>query len=323
MKEQILIAVDAGKYQTKGIAKYKGNIYSVIFRTKMKQVSRLGVDMQPNSYHVGYKGNEYILGDMVGEDYTDFSLNKTSRIHQLAIYTAIAQLLKKSGSPSNIDIRLAVNVPITTYKDSVQKQLFKNMIENNQCTSNLMVNDKAYSLDLIDITLTFEGMGDIYNKVESFKNKNTIIIDLGGLNTTLCTFKGIQPSIDTMIVSDQGMNVLKGKIGKIINERYGITVSSDDLEQILRNGYFANKGKIYEDSKVMVEEMKFEHLQQIVQFAKSRGYTFNMSDIHCVGGGAITLRRYIKQLFPNAVIENNPQLSNLRSSLKILEIKNA
>jgi len=51
-----------------------------------------------------------------------------------------------------------------------------------------------------------------------------------------------------------------------------------------------------------LEEMRLEHLQQIIQFAKSRGYTFNMSDIHFVGGGAITLRGYIKQQFPNSVI---------------------
>src|SRR5690606_29259900 len=106
--------------------------------------------------------------------------------------------------------------------------------------------------------------------------------DLGGLNTTFCTFKGIQPLINSMIVSDLGINVLKGKIGKVINERHGLTVSSDDLEQVLQSGYFASRGKIFEESKVFIEEMKFEHLQQIVQFAKSRGYTFNMTDIHFV-----------------------------------------
>lgn len=322
MKEKILIAVDAGKYQTKGIAKYKGNTYSTTFRTKMQQVSRLGVDIQPNSYHVGYYGNEYLLGDMVSEDYSDFSLDKASRIHQLAIYTAITQLLQKAKTPANVDIRLAVNVPITTYKDSIQKENFRQMIEKRGHTIHLMVNGKAHSIELSDVTLAFEGMGEIYSRSAEYKNKNTIIIDLGGLNTTFCTFKEIQPLINTMVVSDSGMNVLKGKIGKVISERYGMTVSSDDLEQVLRSGYFASKGEIYEDSKVMIEGMKLGHLQQIIQFAKSRGYTFNMSDIHFVGGGAITLRRYIKQNFPHALIMENPQYSNCLSFLKILEVKN-
>lgn len=321
MKDTILIAVDAGKYQTKAIGKYRGNTYTVNFRTKMQQVARLGVDIQPNSYHIEFYGNEYLLGDMVSEDYSDFSLNKASRIHQLAIYTAISQLLKKAKTPANVDIRLAVNVPIATYKDAIQKEKFRGLVEKRNHVIHLMVNGKSFSFSLSNITLAFEGMGEIYAKTDEYKNKNTIVVDIGGLNTTLCTFKGIQPLINTMVVSDLGMNVLKGKIGKVINERYGMTVSSDDLEQVLRFGYFASKGEIYEDSKVLIEEMKLEHLEQIIQFAKSRGYTFNMSDIHFVGGGAVTLRRYLKQQFPHSVIMDNPQYSNCKSFLKILEIK--
>lgn len=129
MKDTILIAVDAGKYQTKAIGKYRGNTYTVNFRTKMQQVARLGVDIQPNSYHIEFYGNEYLLGDMVSEDYSDFSLNKASRIHQLAIYTAISQLLKKAKTPANVDIRLAVNVPIATYKDAIQKEKFRGLVK--------------------------------------------------------------------------------------------------------------------------------------------------------------------------------------------------
>lgn len=323
MKEQILIAVDAGKYQTKGIAKYKGSTYMTTFRTKMMSVNRLGVEIQPRSHLVEYIGNQYLLGDMVSESYTDFSLNKASLIHQISIYVAISNLLQKAKAPTNVEIRLAVNVPISTYKDSIQKEKFKQMVENQGRTVHLLVNGNAYSLELSDVTIAFEGMGEVFAHPEMYKNKLTTVIDIGGLNTTLCQFKGIQPLVNTMTVSDLGINVLLGKIGKVINERYGLSVSADDLEQVLRSGYFASRGKVFEDSKVFIEELKYEHLQQIIRFAKSRGYTFNMSDIHFVGGGAITLKTYIKQAFPHAVILDNPQYSNCLSFLKILEVKYA
>ncbi|MGP9039417.1 hypothetical protein [Cytobacillus kochii] len=324
MKETIMIAIDCGKYQTKSIARYKGNTFMTNFRTKLMSVSQLGVDIQPKSYLVEYNGGEYLIGDMVSEQFADFSLNKASLIHQISIYTAISHMLQKANAPSNVEIKLAVNVPIPTYKDSVQKEKFKQMVENQGRTVHLVVNEKAYSFVLSEITIAFEGMGEIYAKPEAYKNKNTIVIDLGGLNTTLCQFSGIQPLINTMIVSDLGVNsVLKGKIGKVVNERYGLSVSSDDLEQVLRNGYFSSRGEIFEDSKIFIEELKYDHLQQIIQFAKSRGYTFNMSDIHFVGGGAIILRRYIKQEFPHAVITDNAQFSNCLSFLKILEVKYA
>jgi len=321
MKEQILIACDCGKYQTKAMARYKGNTFMTTFRTKMMSVSRLGVEIQTNSYLVEYNGNERLLGDMVSESYADFSLNKASSIHQISIYTAISLLLQKANAASNVDIRLAVNVPISTYKDAVQKQRFKEMVENQGRTIHLMVNGKAYSFELSDVTIAFEGMGEVYAKPEVYKDKLTTVVDLGGLNASFCQFKGIQPLVNTMTVTDLGINVLKGKIGKIINERYGLSVSADDLEQVLRCGHFASRGEIFEDSKVFIEELKYEHLQQIIRFAKSRGYTFNMSDIHFVGGGAITLRRYIKQEFPHSVILDNPQYSNCLSFLRILEVK--
>ena len=324
MKEQILIAIDCGKYQTKAMARYKGKTYMVLFRTKLQKVKNLGVDIQPNSYLVEFNGDQYLLGNMVSEDFSDYSLSKTSLIHKLSIYTAISNLLQKAKTPPNIDIRLAVNVPISTYKDSLQKEKFKKMVENEKRTIHLVVNEKTYSFELTDITIAFEGMGEIYFKTEYYKNRSTIVVDIGGLNCTYCTFLGIQPQINTMIVSDLGgMNVLKGKIGKVINERYGLSVTSDDLEQVLRSGYFASKGEVFHDSKEIIEELKYDHLQQIIQFAKSHGYTFNMADINFVGGGSITLKTYIKQEFPNAVIMDNPQFSNCLSFLKILEVKYA
>ncbi|MDL4840346.1 ParM/StbA family protein [Aquibacillus rhizosphaerae] len=323
MKEQILIAIDCGKSNSKALAKYKGNTYTTTFPTRMQQVKRFGVEIQPNSYLVEFNGDEFLLGEMVSESYSDFNLNKNSLIHKIAIYTAITRLLQKANAPSNVDIRLAVNVPITTYKDSIQKRNFKSMVENENRTIHLIVNGKAFSFDLSDVTIAFEGMGEVYAKPEKYRKGYTTVIDVGGLNCTFCQFKGVQPMVNTMISSDLGINILKGKIGKYINERYGLSVSSDDLEHVLRCGYFASKGEIFEESKVFIEELKYDHLQQIVQFAKSRGYTFNMSDIHFVGGGSITLRRYIKQLFSHAVIIDNPLYSNCLSFLKILEVKYA
>jgi plasmid segregation protein ParM len=323
MKKQYLIAIDSGKFQTKAMARYNGKTYVVTFRTKLQQVNNLGVETQPGSHLVEYNGDQYLLGDMVSEDYTDYTLSKTSKVHQISIYTAIAILLQKAKVPSSVDIRLAVNAPISTYKDALQKQKYKEMLENHGRSVHILVNEKAYSFELTDITIAFEGMGEVFVHPEKYKNKLTTVIDIGGLNTTLCQFKGIQPILNTMTVSDLGINVLLGKIGKTVNERYGLSVSADDLEQVLRSGYFSNRGKVFEDSKLFIEELKYDHLQQIIRFAKSRGYTFNMSDIHFVGGGAFTLKRYIKQEFPHAVILDNPQFSNCLSFLKILEVKYA
>ncbi|MEH7114588.1 ParM/StbA family protein [Neobacillus niacini] len=323
MQEKILIAVDSGKHSVKGMLKYQGQIYTTLFRTKLQKVERFAVDLQPNSYHVKFGTNEYLLGGMVSEDYNDFTLSKTSLLHQLSIYTCIAILLEKAKVPLPLQnqIHLAVNAPINIYKDASLKEAHKALIENSHQTILFSVNDKLFSFRLQDITICFEGMGSIYNQIELFKNKSSVVIDVGGLNTTLCTFRHIQPLFNTMTVSNLGINVLKGKLGKMINERFGLSVSADDLEQILHCGYLAHKGKIIEESKLLIEELKRDHLLQIIQFAQSREYTFNTDSIHFCGGGSYLLEKFIKEEFPYSHVMVNPQFANTNSFLKILEIK--
>src|SRR5699024_9526428 len=145
MENKLLIAVDAGKYQTKAIAKYKGMTYLTTFRTKLQQVDRLGVDIQHNSYLVNYGNRDYLLGDMVGENHVDYTLSKSSLLHQLSIYTAITQLIKKTQAPKDVEINLAITVPINTFKDTIQKNDFKNLIENNLIPIKISVIQEAYT----------------------------------------------------------------------------------------------------------------------------------------------------------------------------------
>ena len=90
--------------------------------------------------------------------------------------------------------------------------------------------EREFSIELSDMTLGFEGLGEIYAK---YKNRNTITIDLGGLNATFCTFKGIQPLIDTMVVSELGMNLLRGKLGKVISENCVILLDGYKISLII------------------------------------------------------------------------------------------
>lgn len=323
MKEEIMIACDVGRHTSKALMNYNGKTFISMYRTKIQEVNSLGIELQPGSFHVKFENTEYLIGDVVSEDYNIFDLDKTSLPQKIAVYTCIADLLQKANlNPQNIILRLACNIPINMYKDAQLKQKYKSFIENNGSKIFLSVNHNPFILNLTDITIAFEGMGVIFEQMENIKsNSQTICIDIGGLNTTLCTFFGIQPNFDSMSVSNLGINVLKGKIGKAINERYGIAVSANDLEQILQNGYLSHRGKINEDSKLLIEKIKRDFFLNIIQFAQSRGYTFNNAEIHFCGGGSLTLQEFIKEEFPNAKVVINPQFANVRSFLKILEVK--
>ncbi|MCI1589799.1 ParM/StbA family protein [Heyndrickxia oleronia] len=322
MKEPILIAVDCGKYATKAILKSKDKHAITVFRTKMQEVEKVGIEVNPGSYEVTYNKKSYLVGDTVNESFSNFDLTKKIDLHKICIYTAITDLLRITNlQAENVQIHLAINIPISAYKDATSKQEYKNFIENHGELILFYLNGKPYYLYLKDVVIAFEGIGIIYDEMEQRKGKYTAVVDIGGLNTTYCTFNGINPIFDSMTVSNLGINVLKGKIGKLINERYGIAVTQNDLERVLQNGYFSHAGKIYDESKDLIEQMKAQHFREIVEFAKSRDYTFNNVSLDFVGGGAYMLCDIIQKEFPNARIVVNPQFANVRSFLKILEIK--
>lgn len=324
MKEKLLIACDVGRHTSKAVMNYNGKTYISMFRTKIMEVDKLGLDIQSGSFHVVYEGKEYLVGDMVSEDYCLFDLDKTSLSQKIAVYTCVSDLLQKADveNPQNYDLRLACNIVINTYKHADLKQKYKRFIENDDNKILLSVNQKPFAFNLTDIVVAFEGMGIVYEQMEKNQNSThvTSVIDIGGLNTSLCQFTGIQPNFDSMTVSNLGINMLKGKIGKILNEQYGIAVSANDLEQILHCGYLTHKGKVNLESKDLITNIKRDHFMQIIQFAQSRGYTFN-GKIHFCGGGSLTLSQFIKKEFPDSEIVINPQFANLRSFQKILEVK--
>lgn len=324
MKPKALIAVDSGKYGTKAILLHNSKEHYVYFRTKMQEVTiSLDIDVPVGSYVVKHNGKTYILGNMVDESYSSYDLSKEKEIHRLSIYVAVAELLKQANiHPSTVDLKIAVNIPISAYKDATSKKRYLEFIENFNNPIMIDVNGVPFMFELHNTITVFEGVGSVFHDVNATKNINTTVIDIGGLNATLCQFDGLTPNFNSMVVSNNGCNILKGKIGRMINEKFNIAVESNDLERIIHDGYLMSEGSIITDSHHLIEQIKDAHFQEIISFAKSRGYTINNTNITLCGGGALLLHNCIKEHFPHAKIVVNPQFANVKSFLSILKIKN-
>lgn len=329
MKEKVFIAIDCGKYATKSLMEYVGRKYTLLFRTKLQEVSNdTDVDIQSNSYKVTYEDRHYLLGDMVSEGNSSYDLTKESLIHKLAIYTSIVELLKKAKlSFQDIELHVGINSPISVYKSQKNKESYKNYIENNATPIMLKINNDSSIFTLKDVTVCFEGSGLIYADTNTFNNgyaKNaltTAVIDIGGLNATYCIFRGLQPKVDSMIVSSFGINTLKANLEKELVQKFNLSISADDIERCLVRGYFSHMGQVIEESKVIIADVKKVHFEQILNYAKQQGYTFSEDEISICGGGALLLKEEIESVFPNAAIVSNPQYANVRSFLEIIKVK--
>jgi plasmid segregation protein ParM len=324
MKEPILIAVDSGKYATKAMLKCKDKQAITIFRTKMQRVENREMELHSGSFLARYKQHYLLVGDTVSDNRSNHDLTKKLDLHKICIYTAIAELLRLANlKAEDVEIHLAVNAPISTYNDLSSKQAYKDFIENQGNQISFHLNNQEYNFQLTNITIAFEGMGVIYDEMEVTKDRNntTTVIDIGGLNTTFCTFDKINPIFDSMVVSNLGISALKSKLAKLINERFGIAVAQNDLERILQNGYLSIAGEKNEESKQLIQQVKSDHFHEIIGFAKSRGNSFINMDLQFVGGGSYMLRDAIQKEFPHARIVVNPQFANLKSFIRILEVK--
>lgn len=293
-----------------------------MFRTKNQEVTDVGIDIQPNSFKIDFENKQYLLGDMVSETQSNFDLSKETIVHQLAIYTAICELmLREKIFFHNIDLHVAVNVPISVYKSKHAKESFKNFVENSGKTIFFCLNDKVYNFNLTNVTMCFEGVGLTYANTDEYAKKTSTVIDIGGLNTTYCTFDGMHPDFNSMTLSHFGINVLKAKLEQELVQQYNRNISANDLEQIIQRGYMSYMGRMIEESVAVITQIKKQHFENIINYAKQHNYTFNQDKVYFVGGGSLLLQKEILNLFPQATIIVNPQFANVKSFLEILKVK--
>lgn len=323
MHNSFLIAIDSGKNSTKAIMKEEGGLQRVKFRTLVEEVVDFGADISPNSDLVEFEGKYFLVGEMLGESQIDYRLTKHNRTHQISIYLAIAKLLMKSKrSTAFANICLGINIPLSIYKNEIQKKAYQEFIQNVGEPICLKVNGKAFVFRIHQIHLLPEGLGFIYHHIEQFRHKSCLIIDVGSLNVNYQIFTNLIPSFHHMITADLGVNLLRSKISDVLTSRYGTTVSDLDVQRLLQNDkYLYLNGEKQEDSKAIVEKLIDNHVKEIFNHARSRKISFNNTEVHFVGGGSLLLKDDILREYPSAIIHSDAQFANVLSYLKILEAK--
>ena len=319
------IAVDCGKHTTKAISKINGCISSIKFRTKVQEVTNFGGDVNYNNYLISDGLKNYLIGDMVSETTTNYNLSKQTESFKQCTYLAICLLLNKLSLlpiATPININLAINMPLTLYKNEQHKNSLKEFIANEGKIIQMTVNHRDYQFKIKNIVILPEALGSIYTRMNDFRGKRVTVIDIGSLNVSYTNYTNLTPELDSMISSNNGTNILRSKIAETLSSKYNTHVSDSDVEYLLRQDkFFFLDGVKQLDSKLLIEQLIEQHTQNIFNFAKSRGYTFNNTDLVFCGGGALLLKEAILKAYPMAIIEEDSQFTNVRSFYKILDVK--
>jgi plasmid segregation protein ParM len=310
-----LISVDPGKYATKAVALNRNNqIEKVYFRTKIFRLNNnIELEAQGKSFNVNLEGENYIIGDQ-GEE-IDYTVDKANINHKLATYTAATQLLEDCKA-----IKLVIGCPTSIYRNKNLRDEYKNYIWNNGRVR-VVVNDKSYSFLIENVLVLPEGSGIVYTKPELFKDKRVAVIDLGGLNMNFTIYDNLVPQPSSMFTINHGYAEIETKLTNELNSMYGTSFTSNDIQNIVRQGGVKVRGAIDPKSSHVIDSIIEQYMVKLVQETRKNNVNLDMMDVVFVGGTSLLIHDKILHHLPHATIMNNALWANVEGFYKIGAIK--
>lgn len=270
-----LITTDSGKKFGKGTSDGAN-----IFRFE----SKLDILDCPD---YGYKNMIEFNGKyaLLGSEASTLSFDSTKEIllHKLSVYYNVCQHLSHFGESVN----LVVNMPITQFMDVGQRDSFKNFIIDNK-EIEMKIGNQDYYFCINDVLPIAEGTGIIFSKPELFKEKNVIICNLGGLNSTCLQVSDRRIVRDKKpFITNSGGNILESDIRAELNKNGKYNFQQHEIQ------YLFNSDKQYiKDAIGYCSERIFDN---IITDMKSHNYNVEgCNDIIFEGGTSLRLKDIIE-----------------------------
>lgn len=303
-----VIAVDAGKYATKAVA-VDGK--ETIFRTKSTTLTKsLDIDAAGNSNKVIWNDELYIIGDQ-GEA-QDYSLEKNTLLHKMAIYTSAYRLGCKG------EIAAVVGCPTNIYMSKENRREFNESIR--QAPKKLVIDGKTQNINFTSVLIMPESSGVVYTNTKIFKDKRVGVIDLGGRNMNFCVYDNLVPQISTMVTTNQGSMEIEGMIKRKFEAMYKRALSPRDIEDIMGNNGMKFQGHILVESQKALIDIYKEYIDDITSGLKKE-FNIDMIDIVVTGGTSLLVEEAIKQFIPHAQTVENTQWTNVKGFLEMGKVK--
>jgi plasmid segregation protein ParM len=303
----MLISIDPGKYATKAMSQSK----RIYFPTRLSPNPT--IEPAGNTYQLLFNNSSYIIGEQA--ETHDFDVSKASLPHKLATYTAITQLLG-----DECRVKLTVGCPLNIYKNKELRDEYKEYLLDDRLIK-IAVNNIVHSFYIDNILILPEGAGVVYIYPNLFKNKRVAVIDLGGLNFNYCIYDNFVPQLSSMFTLNLGGNELQNSILNVLNSRYGIVLNIKDIPYIINQSGLKVKGKIDNDSILLVNSIIESYLQKIQQEIARNNFNLNTLDVCFVGGTSKLIENKILQHIPHAYVPDNAEWCNAEGFYKIGQIK--
>lgn len=305
---EFVISLDCGKHSVKAIGRNTigtgENVKKVKFRTKLYNLKNGYVELEGNSYKVQFNGQTYIIGDQGEEDIETYSTNKTTVLHQVCSYTAIAQFLKPNTKDNKINIVLAC--PVSILKNAAAKEEYKNFIKGNGPIK-IKINDAKYEFEITNVTIKAEGSGLLYLQKDLFINNKVALIDFGGLNMSFALYVNGTCKPNDRFAAEHGTIKLTNYIAEDLTNYFSgkKIITTEQAEEALEDGHINANGTIDKGSIEVIENSKKRFFNEAIKLIERQNYSLGtIKTLAFVGGTTKKLENVIRNTFTHSNINN-------------------
>lgn len=316
-----ILSLDVGKYETKTIGRSaestKEDVRRVHFRTKSYNLADGYIDVEGNSHKIVYKDQEYIVGDQ-GETKSK-ETSKTNILHLLCAYSAITQYLKPDTKDNKIYLTLAC--PLSVLKIESAKKEYKEFIKG-EGPIDIVVDDKNYNFEIVDITIKAEGSGLVYIEPDIFKNETVLVTDFGGLNMGLALYRNKVCVPSERYSEEYGSDKLTDLTREeLIKLKHGNIVQPEQAAEALVKGFLNENGKPLSGSAEAITIAKQKFFNGALSKIEDHNIKIDSVKPVFVGGTTEKIKEVISSQMQNACIPEEPQWVTVRGLYKVAAAK--
>lgn len=300
------IAIDIGYGHTKVKTDHKEFKFpTAVAVSKTQMVETDSILFEGKKYLVG---EDALRGAIMTRDYAFIY-----KYAPLLIYEAIR--LAGLGDEEKLQINAGLSLYDLEKKPEFDNGCLNRKEEFKKRISSFVINDTQYRHE---IKLYAQGQGSWSDFCESYgylERGYEVLVDIGYRTNDILVFKDGSPNKAESQADDKGINIIVAELRKILNKKYDITLTEQEVSEILKDGYVTIYG-VEKDLSNVISEVVEAYLDELFSLLKAEFGSILKSSKRVIitGGGAYILYDY-REMFPQNVIFDEKQefeYSNVR-----------
>lgn len=302
---EVIVAVDPGKFDIKAAKEIKGDQPKVVnYRSKLYTLKDTEhYEAQGKSKFISYAGTHYIIGDQGAEP--DKSFKKDTILHKVGLMAVLSDLISAGDT-----VRLILGCPASIYKDKNARAAYKDFMTDGGILSFETATNK-YDVTIASTLILPESSGAPYIYPSIFKGNRVAVVDIGGLNLNFAVYNNFTLDLNSMNTINHGGYELENRVKTSFGGKYGLALSQDDYEQIVKNNGLLINDSIVEGSREALEDVYASFIEEIPNLIKGFDYDLSLMKVVFIGGTSELLGSRINKVIPHAIIQENLTWANV------------